>query len=334
MTITLPSPPRLPGHTWRALRPEDAPELHRLEVDCASTDQRTKVGSVAVYRGKLEEAGARAATDTLSAVSPGGHFAAAAWVTCDEGVKHEFRFFLDGKVHPRYRKRGLGSFLLQWMEARARQILATLADDRPCVLRVDFYDRSDDAIPLLERHGFRYAFAEDEMCRDLNQAIPGSSLPDGMSFVTWNAERASLFYLVYDHAFRGRPGFPGWPEDVWRHNLTAESTFRADLSLLLMDGPEPVGFAICHIENEGGGGPSSEGWIAQMGVRPPWRKRHLGTALLCEVMQRLKTTGLRYAVLEVNTNNPQARSLYRGLGFVYCRRRSSFRKSVSRAEQC
>jgi mycothiol synthase len=334
MTITLPAPRRLPGHTWRALRPEDAGELHRLELDCGSTDQTTKVGSFAVYRGKLEEAGARAATDTLSAVSPGGHFAAAAWVTCDEGVNHEFRFFLHSKVHPRYRKRGLGSFLLQWMEARARQILATLGDDRPCALRVDLYDGSDDAIPLLERHGFRYALAEDEMCRDLNQPIPWSSLPDGMSFVTWNAERASLFYLVYDHAFRGRPGFPGWTEDVWRHDLTAESTFRGDLSLLLMDGPEPVGFAICHIENEGDGGPSSEGWIAQMGVRPPWRKRGLGTALLCEVMQRLKTMGSRYAVLEVNTNNPEARSLYRGLGFEYCRRRSSFQKSVSRAEQC
>jgi len=329
MTSTLPVPAELSGHIWRALRPEDAPALHRLELDCASTDGKTKLSTVAVYQRRLDEAAENPLTDTLCAVDANGQLAATAWVTCDNCVKHEYRGFLEGSVHPNYRRRGLGSFALQWMEARACQMLATLGDDRPRVLRIDFYDRGDDAIALFEKHGFGFAFAEDEMRRDLNQLIPGSSLPDGMSFVTWSPERASLFFLVYHHAFRDRPRFPGWTEDVWRHNLTADASFRADLSLLIMDGPEPVGFAICHIEVEADGGPSGEGWIAQMGVRPPWRKRGLASALLSEVMQRLKATGLRHAMLEVNTNNSQARSLYRGLGFEDCRRRSSFQKRVT-----
>lgn len=329
MTITLPVPPKLPGHIWRALQREDAHALHRLELYCASTDGSTNLSTVADYQKKLDEAAENPLTDTLCAVDANGQLAMTAWVTCDNCVKHEYRAFLEGNVHPDHRGRALGSFVLQWMEARARQILATLSDDRPCVLRIDFYDRSDDAIALFEKDGFRFALAEDEMRRDLSQPIPAVPLPEGMTFVTWSPRRAALFFTVYDHAFRDRPGFPGWSQDVWRYNLTGDPDFRRDLSLLILDGTEAVGFTICHIEVEADGGPSGEGWITQMGVRPPWRNRGLGSALLSEVMQRLEATGLRYAMLEVNTNNSKARSLYRRLGFEDCRRRSSFQKRVT-----
>jgi len=96
-----------------------------------------------------------------------------------------------------------------------------------------------------------------------------------------------------------------------------------------MDGAEAAGFAICHVQTEGQDQPSGEGWIIQMGVRPSRRNRGLGSALLSEVMRRLRAEGLRYAVLDVNVNNAQALHLYQRLGFERTRRYTSYQKRVT-----
>ena len=329
MILSLPSRPRLPAHTWRPLRREDAAPLFQLEVDCAPTDGGTSIASIAEWKTKLEEAGDKLTTDTLCAVDSAGRLAATAWVTCDDGLAHEYRAFLDGRVHPDYRGQELGSFILQWMETRARQVLSGMKDDRPAVLRFDFYDRSDDALGLFEQYGFRFVFAEDEWRRDLRGAVPVTELPEGMAVVTWNPQRATQFFDVYQDAFRERPGFPHWSEEVWRHNFTGGAGFRPELSLLLLRGTEPVGFAICHVETEGVQDPAGVGWIAQMGVRPAWRRRGLGSALLNEVMCRFQAEGLRSAALDVNIDNYRALRLYQRLGFECRRRFTSYQKVVS-----
>jgi ribosomal protein S18 acetylase RimI-like enzyme len=215
------------------------------------------------------------------------------------------------------------------METRARQILTAQKEDRPGVLRIDFYDRSDDAVALFEKCGFRFAFAEDEMRRDLSLPMPAVQLPGGMSLVTWTPQRGTLFFDVYQDAFRERAGCPNWSEEVWRHNFTDGAGFRPNLSLLLLQGTEAVGFAICHVETEGADDPADVGWIVQMGVRPAWRKRGLGSALLNEVMHRFQAEGLGWAALEFNIDNYRALRLYRRLGFECCRRRTSYQKVVS-----
>jgi len=329
MNPVLPAPPSLPGHTWRPLGVEDAAALFQLQVDCAFADGGAFVQTIAQQRAKLEEAGDRLTADTICAVDSRLRLAAAAWVTCDDRLAHEWRAFLDGRVHPEYRGRGLGSFILQWMETRARQLLRTLRKDRPAVLRIDFYERSGDALVLFHRHGFRFAFAEDEMRRDLSLPMPAAHLPDGASLVTWAPQRAGQFFDVYEDAFRERPGFPNWSEDTWRQVFTGAAGFRPDLSLLLLQGVEAVAYALCHVEMEGTEDQAGVGWIVQMGVRPAWRRRGLGSALLKEVMRRFQAEGLRWAALDVNIYNDAALRLYKHLVFRHWQRRTSYQKVVS-----
>jgi mycothiol synthase len=316
---------------WRSLRREDAPALHQLEAECGPTDGSTTLSSVEQYLARLDQAGHSVETDTLCAVDSTGRLAAMAWVTCDGSLKHEDRAFLDGRVHPQYRGRGLGSFILQWMEARACQILSELEEGRPGVLRIDFYDRGDDAVALFEEQGYRMAFAEDEMRRDLRDPVPVVDLPAGMTFADWSPQRAGLFFEAYRDAFRERPRFPHWSEETWRHNFTVGAGFRPDLSLLLLEDAEPVGFAICYVEMEAAPEGDGEGWIVQMGVRPAWRRRGLGSALLLAAMNRFQTESLRWAVLDVDVDNVGAARLYRRLGFEHYRRYTSYQKAVRKA---
>lgn len=330
MAVNLPVPSGFSLFNWRPLCKGDATALHQLEVDCASTDGRTSPSTAEEYRRKLEETGEELVRDTLCAVDSTGRVAATAWVTCDASLKHEYRAFLDGRVHPEHRSRGLGSFVLQWMEARARQILSQLEADRPGVLRIDFYDRSADALALFEQHGFRLAFAEDEMRRDLRHPVAAAQLPAGMTLVSWSPQRAGLFFETYRDAFRERPRFPDWSEETWRHNFTGGASFRADLSLLLLEGTEAVGFVISHVETGGAEKPGGEGWIVQMGVRPAWRNHGLGGALLCQVLRRFEAHRLAQAALEVNVDNHRARRLYQRLGFKRWRRWTSYQKTAAR----
>jgi mycothiol synthase len=321
-------PSAQPGFTWRPLRGEDAAALHLLELECGPIDESTSLITVEEYRGKLERAGDGLAKDTLCAVDSNGRLAAAGWVTLDASLGHEWRAFLDGRVHPLYRSRGLGSFLLQWMEARALQKLSELGDDRPGVLRIDFYDRSDDALALFEQQGFRLAFAEDEMRRDLRHPVTPVQLPPGYALVSWSQQCAGLFFQTYRDAFKDRPRFPHWSEETWRQNFTGDEGFRPDLSLLLLEGAQPVGFALCYVETEVRPEPAGEGWIVQMCVRPAWRNRGLGGALLCEALTTFQAEGLTRAVLDVDVDNHGARRLYERLGFETRRRRTSYQKPV------
>jgi mycothiol synthase len=325
---SVPHPQGLSGLTRRPLRRDDDLALHHLELECAPFDGSTNLRGVEDWRRKLEEVGDRLITDTLGLVDSTGRLAAAAWVTSDDGSAHDYRVFLEGRVHPQYRGRGLGSFILEWMEARAREMVSGVNDGRPTVLRIEFYDRGDDAVALFEQHGFRFAFAEDEMRRDLSMAMQESQLPKGMEAVAWSPRRASQFFDVYQDAFRERPGFPHWSEEVWRHNFTAYLGFRPDLSLLLLHRVEAVAFALCHVETEGSENPGGVGWIVQMGVRSAWRGRGLGSALLKEVMRRFQDEGLRWAALDVNIDNERALRLYQRLGFERVRTRTVYKKTV------
>jgi mycothiol synthase len=320
------SVPTLPGHSWRPLGLDDALALHLLELECAPVDGLTSPTSTEGCQEKLQEEGEKLATDTLCAVDSDGRLAAVAWVTWDDSLAHERRAFLDGRVHPDYRGRGLGAFILEWMETRGRQMLSALERDRPAMLRIDFYDRSDDARALFEKQGFRFSLAEDELRRDLRQALPATELPEGITVATWSPQTSSFFFQVYQDAFRERPRFPGWSEEVWRCTFAAGATFRPDLSILVLQGSEPVGFAVCHVETEETQAVEGLGWIAQMGIRPAWRNQGLGGALLSEVMRRTRAGGLRWAGLEVNIDNDKALRLYRRLGFELLRRRTSCQK--------
>ncbi|MFQ5434879.1 MAG: GNAT family N-acetyltransferase, partial [Anaerolineae bacterium] len=239
----------------------------------------------------------------------------------NDRLKNELRAFLDGRVHPDFRRQRIGTFLFNWQQARAQQIFAAYADDRPRILRADFFDRAEDAAQLFEQHGFQYAWAEDTFSRSLQDLFPPPPLPPGFHFDSWREETAASFFAVYDDAFRTRPGFPGWTEDVWRPFYTNYDEFWPDWSLLLMAGDTAVAYAIVHLEPEGP-------WIVQMGVRQAYRRQGLASALIAELLGRFRAAGHETAWLGVNVNNPTARRAYERMGFGRVKRYTSYQKKL------
>jgi mycothiol synthase len=319
--------PQIPGHAWRAMRLDDAAALHRFEVACSELDGATRVRSQTDWQKMLADE-TRATADSVVAINEDGEVAAAGWIDYDAAV-HQVRAFLDGRVHPDFRGQGVGASLLSWLEERARAHMASIAGERPQVLRILFYDRGADAIELFEQSGFEFQFSEEVMGRDLRVPMPEYPLPAGMSFHTWRPDNAGEFFLVYDDAFRTRPG-AHLSEPAWRHHFTDEDDpeFRPGLSLLVTDGDEPIAYAVCHSDVVGDGETAAEAWITQTGVRTAWRRRGIASALLVEAMRRFVAAGHSRAMLSVNVNNPQARRLYERLGFKLERRFTMYYKKI------
>jgi len=310
--------PDLPGLTWRALTRADLPAVLSLQAACL------ELGSAA-HSPVIDFERIEYAPNTLAAFDAASRCVAYAVVFVIDALKHELRAFLEGLVHPDWRGRGIGAALLGWMQSRGCALLDVQPNGRDRVLRVDFYERGPDAVALLEAQGFTYNFAEDEMVFSLDWTILPGTLPADVQIVPWSDDRARDFYTVYDNAFRTRPGFPAWSQEVWVHNYTANAEFRPDLSLLALAGETPVAYALSAVDELDG---AHVGWVVQMGTRVDQRGRGLGGGLLAEVLRRFRAEGLARAYLEVNANNPAARAVYERIGFRLVRRYTSYVKRV------
>ena len=188
-----PLPPGLAGYTGRPVRPEDAPAVRRLLRVCdlapgASGATYTREGGPSIERVLAGHGGSAPTTDTLCAADAPGRLAAVAWARVPPGVRHQYRGLLLGAVLPAHRRRGLGTSLLRWGEARARALLAGLPDDREKVLRIEFPGGRDDAGPVYARQGFRLGHVELEMDGTCAPPCPRASCP--MSW-RWSPGRRS-----------------------------------------------------------------------------------------------------------------------------------------------
>lgn len=101
-------------------------------------------------------------TDTLAAVGNAGRIAAYVWLAPPRGATPP-QITLDGRVHPDWRGRGVGSFLLRWGQARACTMLR-----KQGVLRVDLYADLPDAKHLLHTHGY----SQDTPSLDFDNVAP------------------------------------------------------------------------------------------------------------------------------------------------------------------
>lgn len=327
--------PTAPGLSWRSLQPIDVGVITALATTCLAMDGGHLLGATDTY---LQEHYLSAGpVASIGAFEMDGRLVACA-AAQPTHPPEEYQATIVGQVHPAYRRRGLGTFLLRWSIAEARRLLAACPPDRPHVLQVTTETLTEAAAYLFEQHGFTQQFAEDVMRRNLPapqtplhftsgalggtgdfDPLPDILLPSGIRFATWAPALADPFFAVYQAAFRERPGYPDWSQEKWVDWLaTDDDGFHPEMSLLAIHDDIPVGFIIC-----------ADRWIVQMGVRPEWRDRGIGSALVSEVLMRFQAAGGDHVLLDVNINNPRAARVCKQLGFERVGRRAHYERVMT-----
>ncbi len=327
---SLPLPPAWPGCTWRPMRREDIPAVHRMLLLVDKADDNNSAGTLADMQTQFDDPWCNPATDSLLALTADAQVAAFARTFINPQPEEEIRAFLWIEVHPDRRGRGLEDFLFDWSEARARQRVQAMPGHLSRVFRTGLQDNLTERIACLERRDYQPVRYFYRMRRDLLQPIPDRPLAEGLTLCAFRPELSRAVLDALNEAFRDHWSFEPITDEDWQTFFIKRSSFRPDLTFVAMDGEQVAGVSFNTISPEENARRGiHEGWVAELAVRRPWRKRGIATALLCETMRAFKAEGLDFATLGVDTENLSgALRLYESVGFQPVKRFIQFEKPV------
>lgn len=318
--------PPIPGLRFRLLRDDDYAPLAGLITDAHLTDHVEWMPDEASLRAELEN---RPDFDPRRQVIVGevdGRVIAYAQHVRERRDDKSI-YFAEGKIHPDYRRLGIGRALLHHNLARLRLIASDHdADGREFGCWITAGEVG--ARVLLESEGFtpvRFGFA---MRRPTLDNLPLVALPEGLEIRPVDDAHHRSIFEADNEAFRDHWGHREQQEEDFRF-LFGHPSLDTRLWRVAWDGDEVAGSVVTFIfESENAKLGVRRGWLERVSVRRPWRRRGLARALIVSALTGLRDAGMDEAMLGVDSENPTgALRLYESLGFGVHDRSTAYRKA-------
>ena len=167
-----------------------------------------------------------------------------------------------------------------------------------------------ELVALYRGRGWRQTREVLRMQADLREPAPLPRWPEGVSVRTYADADAEAVHAVLDEAYaRNAEEVP--PFARWHPWMTNDPGFDPGVWFLAEAGAELAGVCLCW----------REGWVKDLAVRPAFRGRGLGEALLQAAFAELRRRGLATVGLKVDADNPTgAVRLYERVGLTLDRR--------------
>jgi mycothiol synthase len=213
-------------------------------------------------------------------------------------------------------------------EERGGEVLSALVDwaelqGGGARLRFTFPELNTPLRRELERRGFapvRYSF---EMEIALEEEPPEPEWPEGIRVRTFREGDERRIYEANMEAFADHWDFTPEPFDAWQHGHTKDG-FEPGCWFVAEDEGEIAGICLCRSRRVAD---SELGWVDELGVRKPWRRRGLGLALLRHSFRELRALGRGGAGLGVDGENTTgAVRLYERAGMHVARRADTYER--------
>jgi mycothiol synthase len=218
------------------------------------------------------------ATSTHTVIAPDGPLAGCMIVmdVADPPVHPEAM----GCVDAAFERRGLGTHLLAWADARARRAIARVPDGARVALHALASGAHAPTVQLLARQGFTAIRGSLLMVIDLTAPPPVPEWPAGLVLCTFqDRPDVRATYRAVADSFQDHWGYVKRDEDQaiqrWQHRFEHDPNFDPTLWLLLMDGEEIAALALC---DPSVGEDRSMGFVTTLGVLRAGRE--LGTESL------------------------------------------------------
>lgn len=321
--------------TARRLTRGDLPEVWELLQVINRVDDNDYYEAVHDLERQYEDPRSNPITDARIFRNLAGKLVAFARVFAMPKPTNENIAFLSCEVAPEARAQGLEQECIDWMEERATERLAEIAqaedaDALPRAMRVD-YPKDSAFLAIYRARGFEHVRSSYNMQRDLDEPIPPSPLPPNLTLHTLEPEMDDAVRETFNESFRDHWGHEDASPEVWQTSVADVSDLRRDLSLVVKDGDETVAFCINFentADNERRG--IRRGWVGILGTRRTWRKRGIASALLAESMRRFREAEFDWLGIGVDTENLSgALHLYESMGFKPYKTRVMLEKKVA-----
>jgi ribosomal protein S18 acetylase RimI-like enzyme len=231
---------------------------------------------------------------------------------------------IDGHVHPAHRGAGVGTALLSWGISRGRADSAKAPPGERVVLRAFQWADDDSGRAFFATKGWEICRWFYWMLIDLNSPVPAPSWPEGMSVRSMRPDEERAVWEADMESFRDHWGFVTEPFEDYVHRIFRHEDFRHDLGFIALDGAEIAGLSLCRSRR-----PEDEakGWVQDLGVRRPWRRRGIALALLQHSFAALRERGCECVGLAVDAESQTgAVALYEKAGMHVEREAVSYEK--------
>lgn len=222
----------------------------------------------------------------------------------------EARVRSDGYVHPDFAGHGIGRLLLRLGEARARELAELEEEGVQVLLHNGVLESNAAAVALLGSEGYRAARWFRRMVIDLDRPPAAPAAPEGIVIRAFKADGdARAFHAAREEAFEEHWDAMPLDAESWWERAAQRQGFDPTLWFLAAAEDEIAGIAECRWKVMG------KGFVDTLGVRPSWRGRGVGLALLQRSFAEFYGRGERTVFLFVDADNPTgATRLYERAG--------------------
>lgn len=312
------------GLTWEQLGEQDVPNLARLVERVEHADNvpfRTAPDELLEYFTEYQEC------QVVGARDEDGELRAYGAVRAGMSTGGPVRAICSGDVDPDIRENGVGTAILNWQLSAGKDLVHRLSGGQGGLVVVHVDDGRDDTRSLLTRMGFTEARAYVQLRRDLSLPIPDVELERNLRVEPWQEHLEDAIRRAHNKAFEGsaltqQHSSESWEADrtffvpQWSFVVLDRSSDRAQVAGYLMSSK---------YEQDWPALGWTEGATDLVGVLPPYRGRHVASALLVAAMRAYREAGLQYAGMDVDAADPAgAYDLATKLGFEAIHRSQAF----------
>lgn len=296
-----------PGLKLRPLKLNDAEAVAQLiYAACLADGDAIAASSAEELKQDWQEPDFVIGSDGFVVHSPEGRIAGYAEVI---NVHEHATLEMNGNVHPDFKGRGIGTALLRAVEKRARAIMSLAGMDARVLIKTTLNKNDGDGIALHQNEGYLPMHHHWRMEILLDDPPQEPNFPAGIELRPFlQGEHDVAVWQAQNEAFRDHPGSHDVTLEEWRRSRFDDPEFDPTLWKIAWDGEQVAGFSLNRYR-------MGIGWIRTLGVRPPWRKRGLGNALLLHSFGEYYRRGMKTIGLGVNAHNPTgAIQLYQRAG--------------------
>ncbi|RIK39676.1 MAG: hypothetical protein DCC58_14955 [Chloroflexi bacterium] len=310
-------------------RPPDMSEIEQVVAlinRCSLALTGTADTSVADLRRYWEDPERNLRTDNWVVEGEAGRLVACAELyEFPPYTEYEYELYVD----PTYTERGIGAHLRDLVEQRCRATMHLAPPGERVYMLTPIWSPNEAARNVLEREGFRHVRDWTRMEITLDTLPPEPAWPAGISLRTLQPGDEEATWAATEDAFQDHWGYSPLPFAEWRYyKIDNVDGFDPTLNFLAIDDAtgEIAGMALCRAESPGDPG---AGYVVDLGVRRPWRRRGLALALLQHAFYEFALRGKRRVVLTVDAQSlTGANRLYARAGMSVSRRQLYFEKEL------
>ena len=236
------------------------------------------------------------------------------------------------RITPTWRRKGIGSVMLNWVEERLIEIAAAHPGETPKHFACSVQQGEVGGAALLEKLGYQAIRYRFEMVRPDLEDIADFLLPEGLEVRPVLPEHYRAIWDADTEAFRDHWASDEPTEEDYRAWLEDKTEFQPELWQIAWDIAENqvAGQVRTYIDREQNELYNRQrGYTEFISVRRPWRRRGLARALIVRSLWAQKQAGMKESALWVDSENISgATRVYEDCGFRVVKRATIYKKPL------